>query len=60
MKKLNQKKRPDGAGAVVPASSISKSDQLLTILRRNAAKATEPELVQRLLDAIHAIEVGRE
>jgi hypothetical protein len=61
MKKLNQKKRPAGAGTVVPASPPSKpaTDSLLAILRRNAARATEPELVQRLHDAIHAIEARR-
>jgi hypothetical protein len=56
MKKLNQKKRPAGAGTTVPAPSAPKTDQLLTILKRNAARATEPELVQRLRDAIRAME----
>jgi hypothetical protein len=57
-KKLNQKKRPHGAGAVVPASPPSKpaTDSLLAILKRNMARATEPELVQRLHDAIRAME----
>jgi hypothetical protein len=60
MKKLNNKKRPSGAGAVVPAPPASKSDQLLAILKHNMLRATEPELVQRLRAAIDAIEARRE
>ena len=64
MKKLNQKKqRPNGgAGVIASASSAPKpatDDQLLAILKRNAARATEPELVQRLRDAIRAMEDRR-
>jgi hypothetical protein len=60
MKKLNQK-RPNGAGAGVPASPAPKSatDNLLAILKHNVARATEPELVQRLRDAIRAMEARR-
>jgi hypothetical protein len=57
-KKLNEK-QPRTGGAAVPASHTSKSDQLLAILKRNMARATEPELVQRLHDAIRAIEARR-
>jgi hypothetical protein len=58
MKKLNQKKWPSGAGTVVLASPAPKSatNNLLAILKRNAARATEPELAQRLHDAIRAME----
>jgi hypothetical protein len=60
MKKLNQSKRPSGAGTGAPASHPTKSaTDLLTILKRNAARATEPELVQRLHDAIRAMETRR-
>jgi hypothetical protein len=71
IKKKLSKKRPDGAGAVAPASSTSKpapasstrnpaaEDQLLTILKHNLEKATEPELKQRLHGAISAIEARR-
>jgi hypothetical protein len=56
IKKKLSKKRPDGAGAVVLASPTSKSDQLLAALKRNMERATEPELKQRLCDAIRAME----
>jgi hypothetical protein len=58
MKKL-QNKRPNGAGAVAPASPKSVTNSLFTILKRNAERATEPELVQRLHTAISAIEARR-
>jgi hypothetical protein len=56
MKKRNNQKRPHGAGAVAPASPATAADNLLEILKRNMTRATEPELVQRLRDAIRAIE----
>jgi hypothetical protein len=46
MKKLNQQKR-------------STDDLLLATLKRNAEKATEPELVPRLRAAIRAIMEAR-
>jgi hypothetical protein len=53
-KKLNEK-RPGSAGARAPASKPA-SNNLLAILRRNAARTTEPELLQRLHAAIREIE----
>jgi hypothetical protein len=58
-KKLNQKRRPIGAGAVVPASPATTADNLLATLKRNAEKAAEPALKQRLYAAIAAIETRR-
>jgi len=34
---------------------VTNYDRLLTILERNAANAREPELIQRLRDAIRAM-----
>jgi hypothetical protein len=59
MKKRNNQKRLGGAGAVAPASPTSAANSLLAILKRNMARATEPGLVQRLRNAIHAIEARR-
>jgi hypothetical protein len=61
MKKLNQKKRPNGAGALAPASPTPKpaNNSLLAILERNLERATEPGLKQRLRNAINTIEARR-
>jgi hypothetical protein len=63
-KLINRNKRPSGVGAVAPASPAPKPaadnySRLLTILERNVKRATEPELVQRLRDAIRAVEARR-
>jgi hypothetical protein len=61
MKKRNNRKQPHGVGACAPASPAPKpaANNLLAALKRNAERATEPELKQRLHDAIRAMEDRR-